>query len=155
MVEDGLIACSLDRDWYSFQTARGYGARVTVRFRHANGDLDLRVYPPEGDARASQSQTDDEVVTIDQVAAAGTWYVEVYARGLDANDYQLEVELLPPAAAPPMPPRRPATTRRARPPPSRSPASRTWSPSATAPPAATTPTGTACPWAPATACASS
>ncbi|MEZ4463180.1 MAG: PPC domain-containing protein [bacterium] len=101
VVEDGLIACSLDRDWYSFQTARGYGARVTVRFRHANGDLDLRVYPPEGDSRASQSQTDDEVVTIDQVAAAGTWYVEVYARGLDANDYQLEVELLAPGGCAP------------------------------------------------------
>lgn len=97
----GLIACALDRDWYSFQTARGYGARATLRFRHANGDLDVRLHPPEGDARASQSQTDDETVTIESVAAAGTWYVEVFSRGLDTNDYALEVELIPPGGCAP------------------------------------------------------
>lgn len=96
-----VVACDLDRDWYSFRTARGFGARVTIRFRDGRGDLDLRVHPPEGAAVTSAGQADDETVEIRDVAAAGTWYVEVYARGLDTNDYRLEVDLLPPGGCVP------------------------------------------------------
>ena len=99
--QDALIACPVNRDWYSFTTARGEGAEVAIRFRHARGDLDLRVHPPEGNPVVSATQTDDETVTLRDVAAGGTWYIEVYSRGLDTNTYAVEVNRLPPGGCVP------------------------------------------------------
>lgn len=96
---DELVACSRDRDWYRFDTpSAGTSIRVTVRFTHADGDLDVRLHAPDGrQAGAGESRTDDE--TISYVAGpgnpspAGTWWIEVYARGLDENTYTLDIEL--------------------------------------------------------------
>lgn len=89
------IACPLDRDWYSFQLGAGEGARVLLDFRHAAGDLDLRLHPPEGPAiEASTQDNDEEAEAVS--AVAGVWYIEVYARGLASNTYSLSVTPLSP-----------------------------------------------------------
>lgn len=97
---EDLIACPLDRDWFSFQLVAGAGVRVDLDFRHALGDLDLRLHPPEGPPILASTQNNDETIEAFS-AVAGVWYVEVYARGLDTNTYTLDLTpILPGGCAP-------------------------------------------------------
>lgn len=97
---DGLMACRRDPDWYRFETpSAGMSIRATVRFEHAAGDLDARLHAPDGRvAVTGGSGDDDELLSYTagpgNPSPAGTWWLEVYPRGLDANAYALEIELL-------------------------------------------------------------
>ena len=97
---DELIACARDRDWYRFDTpTAGTSIRVTLRFTDADGDLDARLHAPDGRiAGRGESSTDNELIEYTagpgNPSPAGTWWVEVYARGLDENRYTLEIELI-------------------------------------------------------------
>lgn len=98
--EQGLVACRRDRDWYRFDVpSAGSSIRVVLNFVHADGDLDVRLYGPDGRVFAEGTSADDDEL-IEYLAGpgnpspAGTWWVEVYARGLDENVYSLELELL-------------------------------------------------------------
>lgn len=97
---DVLQACSRDRDWYRFDTpGAGTSIRLAVRFAHADGDVDVKLYAPDGRLAATgESGDDDEEIEYlagpGSPSPAGTWYVEVYARGLAENTYTLEIELL-------------------------------------------------------------
>lgn len=96
---EGFYACRRDADWYRFETpSAGTSVRVTVRFTHADGDLDARLHAPDGRV-VGQGVTGDDDELIEYIAGpgnpspAGTWWVEVYARGIDENRYDLTIEL--------------------------------------------------------------
>lgn len=96
---EGLYACRRDSDWYRFETAvAGTSVVATVSFDHAAGDLDARLHAPDGRIVArGDSGDDDELLEYlagpGNPSPAGTWWVEVFPRGLDENTYGLSIEL--------------------------------------------------------------
>ena len=91
-----LSACQDDRDWYRFEIpAIGWDLNVAALFRHAEGDLDARLHPPEGAPIELASQDDNES-WIGVADVAGVWLFEVFPRGVDQNNYTLRVEATPP-----------------------------------------------------------
>ncbi len=89
-----------DEDWYTFTTDTLGRIRVTLRFAHAQGDLELDLWR-EGGGRslnnglpAGHSNDDDEQVDLPNLPAA-RYYVQV--RGIDGPNvqYEMQVEVLP------------------------------------------------------------
>ncbi|MBM4044919.1 MAG: hypothetical protein FJ279_07385, partial [Planctomycetes bacterium] len=82
-------------DWFMFQTVGEgvVGDRVSIQFRHAQGDLDLALYNSARTIlRTSASVEDSEAVSLHRLAA-GTYYVRVYGHGGDTNpDYKLAID---------------------------------------------------------------
>lgn len=69
-------------DWYSFQmTAAGTTSHsVGIRFKHAEGDLDLKLFNARGqELRSSTGVVDNETVSLNGLAA-GTYYVQVLGK---------------------------------------------------------------------------
>lgn len=99
--DESLYVCPGDRDWFEFSTPdAGWTVDVRVEFVHAEGDIDVRLHDPAGNVVAVGDSLDDneELVFPDPelegpVAPAGTWKIEVYGRGVAANDYRLRVAL--------------------------------------------------------------
>ncbi|MCA9540059.1 MAG: PPC domain-containing protein, partial [Myxococcales bacterium] len=95
-----FTACAQDPDWYSFETpAAGTSIRVRVRFINADGDLDARLYAPDGrEVDRAQTAGDEEVLEYlagpDNPSPAGTWWIEVFSRGLAENVYRVQVDLV-------------------------------------------------------------
>ena len=89
-----LRACEQNGDWFSFATpGPGWTANVTVSFVHEEGDLDAQLFAPDDRVVRAESADDDETLTLN--GPEGTWYLYVYSRGFDRNDYDLRVELEP------------------------------------------------------------
>lgn len=83
-VTSGRI-CAGDEDY--FRVASGTSPRtVTVRFRHADGDLDVQVVDPSGRELGSSNGTTD----VERVTVTGTAYVRVYGYAGAANAYTIE-----------------------------------------------------------------
>ncbi len=96
---EGLYACRRDADWYRFETpSAGTSIQVALTFAHGDGDLDMRLHAPDGRVAGRGDSSDDDEL-IEYVAGpgnpspAGTWWVEVFPRGLDENTYALDIEL--------------------------------------------------------------
>ena len=71
---------------------------VAVDFVHAAGNLDLRLYGPDGALLdSSNSRDDNESIRLaseaDDPLPQGQYWVEVYGRGFDENSYRLRVTL--------------------------------------------------------------
>ena len=94
-----LSICEFETDWFVFaQPANGAVLTVTVEFAHDEGDLDIRLHPPAGNALNAGSGNDDERIRVED-AANGDWHLEVFARGFDENRYRVRVEVELPAGA--------------------------------------------------------
>ena len=91
--------CLGDDDWYAVDVDDGQSLTATLRFTHADGDLDLWVYAWDGVEPAllarSEGSADRESVRLED-PGAGTYLVRVVAGGAGAeNAYTLEVETAP------------------------------------------------------------
>ena len=94
-----LSICEFDVDWYRFrQPVADSTLTVTVEFDHGDGDLDIRLHPPAGNALRGESADDNERVEVDG-AAAGDWHLEVFGRGFAENRYRIRIEIEVPAGA--------------------------------------------------------
>jgi hypothetical protein len=92
-----LALCAGDEDWYKVSVTAGQNLRVAIRFRHAAGDLDLRILKPDGTNLAgSFSIDDDEVVDFAGVPVTGTYFIQVFGVGQAQNAYDLEVAVTTP-----------------------------------------------------------
>ena len=81
-----------DADWFQVTARAGEQIRVTIRFPHAEGDLDMRVYDSTGKRLASgTSISDDESVSVKVPSAGGHITIHVYGYQSAENDYSLEV----------------------------------------------------------------
>lgn len=80
-------------DWYKF-TMAGQGATgdfVRIAFRHAQGDLDLRLYNAAGmQVGASLAGSDGETISLAGLAS-GAYYVQVYGWQAFNPSYSLEI----------------------------------------------------------------
>lgn len=79
-------------DYYAVSLAAEETLTATIRFEHADGDLELEAYGPEGAILArSDSVSDDETVTV-TAATSGRHYLRVYGHDDAANEYVLAIE---------------------------------------------------------------
>ena len=87
------MICGTNRDFYRFTGTAGQCVRVTARFVHARGDIDLRITNAAGTAiTSSVTVTDDESV-VATIPADGVLIAEIYgflAPAAFANDYDLD-----------------------------------------------------------------
>lgn len=79
-----VALCPGDADWYRVAAARA----VTIRFRHADGDLDLVAY----DAAGARVATSDGITDQERVAVPAGGAVQVIGYGGATNAYTLIVE---------------------------------------------------------------
>ncbi len=96
-----LSICEFDVDWYVFrQPVEGSTLTVAVEFDHdgGDGDLDIRLHPPESNALRGDSANDDEVVEVED-AEAGEWHLEIFGRGFAEARYSIGIEIEVPAGA--------------------------------------------------------
>lgn len=89
-----LKACPGDQDWYRLDVPAGTYLTVDARFRHADGDLDLELYLPNGRTIIDQSRTvtDNERLEL-EVGTDLTLFARVFfaAPGVNAVPYELIV----------------------------------------------------------------
>ncbi|MBV71360.1 MAG: hypothetical protein CMH52_08415 [Myxococcales bacterium] len=95
-----LFACSRNSDWFTFETpTEGMTIDISVQFVHAAGNLDMRLYGPDGQLLETvNSRDDNESVRLassaGNVVLQGRYWLEIYGRGFDENDYSFDVTLL-------------------------------------------------------------
>lgn len=86
----GLRICSGEEDWFVLEPA-DTGHSVIVAFLHAEGDLDLELYDPDGEQVAfSNGSADEEEVTVGPDPAAA--YLRVFGYNNATNEYTLRIE---------------------------------------------------------------
>ena len=88
------IVCGRDHDWYAFEAAAGCELNASLRFTHADGDVDLRLYrdPLGGPIRSSTTPSDNERISF-ELPADGTYYLDVSLFNGEGNTYQLDMIL--------------------------------------------------------------
>jgi hypothetical protein len=88
-----LRLCGGSDDWFKVALTAGQVLDATISFTHANGDLDLDAYAPDGTTLLAQSRQSSATVNEEHVqvtaGAAGTYYLRVYAAAGVANTYDL------------------------------------------------------------------
>ena len=98
--DTSLFACSRNPDWYTFETpAAGMTIEVNLIFTHANGNLDMRIYGPDGELiETSNTRDDNESIRLtsqaDDQLPQGRFWIEIYGRGFDENTYSFSANLL-------------------------------------------------------------
>jgi V8-like Glu-specific endopeptidase len=100
-VESNLtIHSTSDVDWYRIELGNTgvSGNLVEILFSHQLGDLDLQLFsnPAASAIRASYSVNDNEVISL-QGLAAGTYFIRVYGFSGARNLYDLRIVPPPPA----------------------------------------------------------
>ncbi len=87
--------CPGDEDWFRFDVSAPARATLLLTFQHAQGDLDLRLYAPDGSLVASSlSVTNDEYIdaTLD---TPGIYHVQVSGWRDARNTYELLLDITP------------------------------------------------------------
>lgn len=85
------ILCPKNADFFRVRLPQGTTATADLRFLHANGDLDLRLYDAHGTEVANAlSETDDERI-VHPVATTGYYYLRVEGWRGASNRYALSV----------------------------------------------------------------
>lgn len=79
--------CASDSDYYRVEAGAGT-ASVVVRFRHADGDLDVQALRADGSVITSSAGTGDS----ERVSASGTFYVRVFGYAGAVNGYSIAME---------------------------------------------------------------
>lgn len=89
-----LDICGGDRDFHPVYAMMNQEIVARIRFTHADGDLDARLIDVAHDRvlATASSSTDDETLR-HTVTQNGTYAIEVYGFGEEANTYTLELEL--------------------------------------------------------------
>jgi hypothetical protein len=73
--------CASDEDWYRVSAS----ATVTIRFEHAQGDIDMEAYDANGVRIASSTSVQNQ----ETVAGTGTFFVRVYGYRGAINSYTI------------------------------------------------------------------
>lgn len=87
-----LSICAGDVDWFEFDVAHGFTAKIL--FKEGQGDLDLEIYNAQSLAymTGSYSADDDESATLANLTA-GTYWARVYGKSMATNpDYCFRVD---------------------------------------------------------------
>jgi hypothetical protein len=83
-------------DWYTFtlsSVTAGTLVDLNLDFVHANGDLDMRLFQPDGSSVVSQGVTNNEHLQI--AAQAGDYHLRIYGFNGAVGDYTFDMALAP------------------------------------------------------------
>ena len=75
--------CDADEDWYKVEGP----ATVVVSFTHANGDLDVEAFDPDGGRIDDSNSVSDE----ERVTGSGIFFVRVYGYSGATNSYHISI----------------------------------------------------------------
>jgi hypothetical protein len=100
------LTCCADPDWYRLDLNQGQNVRVSIMFAHQEGDLDLWVFDREtvegGDVFScenslgcSTSETDDEMVQMNDLPVTDYYFIAVYPYQGAENSYTLAIDVMP------------------------------------------------------------
>ncbi len=98
LAPDDVVAgkiCPGDKDWFRFDVSAPSRASLLLTFRHAAGDLDLRLYAPDGSLVDSSLSVDDDELIEATLETPGIYYVQVSGWRDARNDYELLLDLTP------------------------------------------------------------
>ena len=84
------LSCT-DDDWYKIGLTTGQDLTVVIKFNHSEGDLDLELYSPDAILDRSQSTTDIEIVSQNEVNSTGYFYIRVFGHDNATNNYTMEL----------------------------------------------------------------
>lgn len=87
---DGQI-CNGDEDWRTFFVPADIELEITADFVHANGDLNLELFGPDGSTLALADSVDDNEVLTLTTEMAGTYALRVFGVGRSQNNYTLSL----------------------------------------------------------------
>ncbi len=92
----GLSLCPADVDWFAVSVGAGQTLSAAIRFAHADGDLDLKLYDVNSSLAqpvASATSSDDDEELVRTAAVATTYLIRVSGFGGASADYDLEIDL--------------------------------------------------------------
>lgn len=88
-----LAICGDDSDWFAVDLQAGVEATITLRFSHADGDIDATLYTPDNAfATSGTSSNDDEVIRYTPMAN-GVHTLRVYGFRVERNTYTVDLEV--------------------------------------------------------------
>lgn len=96
---EDLYACQGQDDWYALELTQGKQLQAEIHFDHAQGDLELTLYGPDGQTHLAQSQgfSDVERIDLPRILTGGRHYLRVFLNPLDgenlANRYTLSLRV--------------------------------------------------------------
>ncbi|MDX2418006.1 MAG: PPC domain-containing protein, partial [Xanthomonadales bacterium] len=83
------IVCPVDQDWFSISVEVGEVISVTMKFNHADGDIEMTLYDPAGlPVDSAISESDNEIITY-TATQSGTYKLKVTGISLAKNRYLL------------------------------------------------------------------
>ncbi|MHA1273216.1 MAG: PPC domain-containing protein [Promethearchaeota archaeon] len=86
-----------DDDWFYINGTSGDSLNITIKFTHANGDLDLCVYDPSLTLIGNSSSTTDNEQVLYNMTSNGYYYIYIYKKSSgDNNNYDLIIQIKPP-----------------------------------------------------------
>lgn len=87
------VICGEDADWYSLDLVAGTEATITLRFSHAQGDIDAVLYAPDNsEAAAGRTSSDDETIRYTP-AETGPHTLRVYGFRTERNTYTMQLDM--------------------------------------------------------------
>ena len=96
-VTRSLALCAGDEDWFKVSATAGQRLAVTARFLHRQGDLDLRIFRPDGSNLASSdSLDDDEQIIVPSLPVSGAYLLRIFSSTRAQNAYDLDVSVTAP-----------------------------------------------------------
>jgi len=95
---EDLWLCPYDEDWFAVDLQQGEGLKVSVRFSHEDGDIDMKLYAPDHNGlsdwlQASLTMNNNEDVIVENVPE-GRYYIRLQSYQ-NANTYSLQLEVSP------------------------------------------------------------
>lgn len=91
VAHDGIL-CGADQDWFLVPVTVGCVADASVEFTHAQGDIDLELYRPDGTTLVARSAGTDDGERVVRVATEAGMRLKVFFFSAEeANPYRLVV----------------------------------------------------------------
>ncbi|MGB5488988.1 MAG: sialate O-acetylesterase [Lysobacterales bacterium] len=85
------IVCPDDQDWFGISVAVGEVISATMKFNHADGDIDMTLYDPAGiPVDSANSENDNEMITHTAIQS-GIYKLEVTGVSVAKNRYLLAI----------------------------------------------------------------
>lgn len=91
---DDLAACPGDPDWFGIGLETGQTLAATIRFSHAEGDLDLELVAPNRRDLLADSRSFEDVEQLTYTATtSGVHHLHVFGSSITSNTYRLELQV--------------------------------------------------------------
>jgi len=82
-----------DEDWYGLVLKKGDIVTVSLKFKHSDGDIDMKLQDSGGHGIGSSASSSDNENITKEIKKDGTYYVKVYGYHGAQNTYDMDVKI--------------------------------------------------------------